>query len=428
MEGANVGYSHNGTDFFDHFGTTFVHNGYQNVISTINGTVGTFTEGVSFGYPDSDPDYGIDQLAGDDGVEILISQDNICRGVMYDAEDYRTIIVAPILGCYNQSEMFSTRKYLMMEYVSFLADIEGPELYAEESEIVFENASPGEDVEAVLHLYNIGFLDLDIWEMNLEGDEFLTEISAPQIINAQGTLDIPISFRSNETGSFTGYLEIVSNDRDHENEVFILTGYCGDPAEIEVSVTEFNLEVMTTYSVENELIITNNGEGTLFYEILANADWVTYDINEGSLTQDENELITFTLDASELVPDQYTAEIIISSNDPANPQIFIPVTLNVIPIVDNHPNQLPLVTAMNSVYPNPFNPRTTFAYSLKESGNIDLTIYNITGQKVANLVSSIQKPGNYTVSWNANNQASGIYFYKFSTESTNSTGKVILMK
>jgi len=61
--------------------------------------------------------------------------------------------------------------------------------------------------------------------------------------------------------------------------------------------------------------------------------------------------------------------------------------------------------------PNPFNVKTTFAYTLGEGGNVELIVEDSYGRLVATLVSQNQTPGEYSVDWNAENITAGIYFY-----------------
>jgi len=84
-------------------------------------------------------------------------------------------------------------------------------------------------------------------------------------------------------------------------------------------------------------------------------------------------------------------------------------------------------------YPNPFNPETQIKYDLPVSGHVELTIYNILGQKVKVLVDEIQDAGHKSVMWDGKDDegrevASGIYFYKITAESFKKTKKMVLLK
>lgn len=81
-----------------------------------------------------------------------------------------------------------------------------------------------------------------------------------------------------------------------------------------------------------------------------------------------------------------------------------------------------------SNYPNPFNPTTRFNFSIPKDGYTELRIYNSLGQEVKTLVSENLSKGQYSFEWNANNCASGIYYYTLKSGDQVSTYKMILMK
>jgi len=88
---------------------------------------------------------------------------------------------------------------------------------------------------------------------------------------------------------------------------------------------------------------------------------------------------------------------------------------------------------LNGNYPNPFNPTTTISFSLPNEQDIELTIYNIKGQKVKTLYSGIADEGEHTIIWegkNTNNKqvSSGIYFYKLKTGKKEMSRKMLLLK
>jgi type IX secretion system substrate protein len=88
----------------------------------------------------------------------------------------------------------------------------------------------------------------------------------------------------------------------------------------------------------------------------------------------------------------------------------------------------PIATQLLNAYPNPFNPETTIAYQLSDAGNVNISVYNIKGQKVAELMNSNHEAGDHSVVWQAAGQASGIYFVKMRTNGMDQIQKLILMK
>lgn len=73
-------------------------------------------------------------------------------------------------------------------------------------------------------------------------------------------------------------------------------------------------------------------------------------------------------------------------------------------------------------YPNPFNPATTIIYKLAENSYVKLKVYDMLGREVAKLVDEQKKPGAYSAIFNAENLASGVYFYVLKA------GNIVLMK
>lgn len=91
-------------------------------------------------------------------------------------------------------------------------------------------------------------------------------------------------------------------------------------------------------------------------------------------------------------------------------------------------DELPNGYALEQNYPNPFNPTTTINFSIGKASNVNLTIYNILGQKVATLVNSFLNAGSYSVQFNANRLSSGVYFYSIEAGDFRINKKMMLLK
>ena len=100
-----------------------------------------------------------------------------------------------------------------------------------------------------------------------------------------------------------------------------------------------------------------------------------------------------------------------------------------ISVIDNLGlTNMPTEMALEPAYPNPFNPSTNLSYTLADEGVVKLSIYDVNGRLIENLVDTYQNVGTYNVSWNASNFSSGIYFVTLSTEANLLTQKIMLVK
>jgi len=79
-------------------------------------------------------------------------------------------------------------------------------------------------------------------------------------------------------------------------------------------------------------------------------------------------------------------------------------------------------------YPNPFNPITTVTYSIKESGNVEIKIYDVLGREVVELLNNEMSAGLHKINFKAENLPSGIYYYTLKTKSYSAARKMILLK
>ncbi|MCD4817507.1 MAG: S8 family serine peptidase [Candidatus Cloacimonetes bacterium] len=213
-----------------------------------------------------------------------------------------------------------------------------------------------------------------------------------------------------------------------------------DPAQMDIDVSEIDVEANTTDVLESIFNISNTGGETLVYDLVIEyiseaTEWLSLDVSSGEIYGGEFEEIQVALIPTELENGNYEANIIVTDN--TENEIIIPVNFSVqLSSVDNTP-----VIIENSIsnYPNPFNPSTTISFSLttESTEHTELIIYNLKGQKIKKFEISPEsireKFGINKVIWNGkdeNNNAmpSGIYLYKIISGKFTSTKKMILMK
>jgi photosystem II stability/assembly factor-like uncharacterized protein len=88
----------------------------------------------------------------------------------------------------------------------------------------------------------------------------------------------------------------------------------------------------------------------------------------------------------------------------------------------------PTEFSLKQNYPNPFNPTTKIGFTLPAESNVKIVVYNLIGQKVAEIVNSKYSAGSHSVDFNASTLSSGIYLYKIEAGSFTSVKKMQLIK
>lgn len=112
--------------------------------------------------------------------------------------------------------------------------------------------------------------------------------------------------------------------------------------------------------------------------------------------------------------------------------------------VQGRTDELPRSIMLFQNYPNPFNPRTAISYQLptpsarqtasglgaegSAKSRVELSVFDILGREVNTLVSAVQPPGIYTVTWDASGLTSGVYFYRLKAGDGVITKKALLLK
>jgi len=81
---------------------------------------------------------------------------------------------------------------------------------------------------------------------------------------------------------------------------------------------------------------------------------------------------------------------------------------------------LPNDFKMESAYPNPFNPTTTISFELPTESHVEISIFDLRGQKIETLINEYSQPGNYAINWDASHISSGVYFVHFTASGENS--------
>ena len=110
--------------------------------------------------------------------------------------------------------------------------------------------------------------------------------------------------------------------------------------------------------------------------------------------------------------------------------IFIADNMQIIPMIGSGIKEAGRSSAFSLFqnYPNPFNPATSIDFVMTATENVEISIYNALGQKIASLLDREMSVGKHSVEWEARNFSTGVYLYELKTRSYSERKKMILQK
>ncbi|MBZ0172933.1 MAG: T9SS type A sorting domain-containing protein, partial [Phycisphaerales bacterium] len=172
----------------------------------------------------------------------------------------------------------------------------------------------------------------------------------------------------------------------------------------------------------------------LAIEIIAGCEWLSVTPQAGSTYGGASTAVTVTADATDLPYGEYTCELVVMSNDADEPEIVVPVVVNVhrgldAPIVAGAPTSF----ALHASFPNPFRDATTIGFDLPVASDVSLRVFDVTGRLVTEVERGRFAAGRHRVRWSGLDSArrpvsSGVYFYRLDTGSFSETHRVVVMK
>ena len=240
-----------------------------------------------------------------------------------------------------------------------------------------------------------------------------------------GSFDLNILFHPTEEGLFLDTLTIINSDSLEPAVQVVLIGS-----------SAFGAHALSAAQLEFGSVAVGQSENDTLY--IENVGTVSITVTVTPPQSDE----FFALPLSELVAPGDSLTIPVTFT-PSSDSIFFTdflmvgspagtdtVELSGIGIVVSVTDEfiLPENAALHQNYPNPFNPQTTLSYSIPIPGSVSLKIYNILGKEILSLVSEFQPAGNYEITWDASNIASGVYLYRLQTGDFVRTKKMVLLK
>ncbi|MCH7498171.1 MAG: choice-of-anchor B family protein, partial [Candidatus Marinimicrobia bacterium] len=210
----------------------------------------------------------------------------------------------------------------------------------------------------------------------------------------------------------------------------------------------FDLQGQTPWAIgiaspDNSTGLGNGGSGITYIdpaivgdnyalEFSARTEWLLVEPTAGSVAAGDSVNIAITTDISELDLGSYSAQILVTSNDPDEGQVAVPVALTVTLEVAAGLG-LPQSFALHQNYPNPFNPTTTLRFDLPAATHVRIVIYDLLGREVVHLVNGRLEAGYHGLIWNGRDTRgrevpTSIYIAHLMTPGYTKSIKMVLLK
>lgn len=267
----------------------------------------------------------------------------------------------------------------------------------------------------------------------LNGDADAFEVSFPDNPTTLGPgerLPLTVTFKPTDGGTFTATITVTTDDPENGTLEIALEGNSVNAPVATLSPETFRLPVDQGTSRTGTARIGNVGPQPLSFEFVP-PDPTSFVVDitpaSGAILTGQTGEIEITLDAGTRAPDDYDETLTITTNDPENASLELPVVMRVRAVVDTEDRTTPFAFELDGNYPNPFRPTTTIRFTLAETAPTTLVVYDASGGEVARLVDEQLAPGGHAIPFDATGLSSGVYFYRLVSGPEQATGSLVLL-
>ncbi|MCP4582276.1 MAG: S8 family serine peptidase [candidate division Zixibacteria bacterium] len=250
----------------------------------------------------------------------------------YDSANSRFIVSFIDVPFYDWSGGTGSATFQAILYSSGQIDFNYQTLNAgghnlSENTIGIEAVSASDGLQIV---YNASYIHSNM-SIRISAGSWLSVNPENGSVPASGTDEVTVTFDASELaeGIYTGNINLENNSPNNPHiDIPVTLNVSETPVPlIELNVSAIYDTVYSGYSSAFELLISNSGDANLTYNVSDNRTWIGESPSGGTVTPSGTDPVDITFDASSLAPGSYSGSVTITSNDPNNPTIILPVYL-----------------------------------------------------------------------------------------------------
>lgn len=168
--------------------------------------------------------------------------------------------------------------------------------------------------------------------------------------------------------------------------------------------------------------------GTITYDLQVTFEGEEMRIVWDSLPENITGVIMDKVSEGAILSEEMSGRDSLINNNKSLDRFLIKLTYNEVTSVDKLSGIPPENFILFQNYPNPFNPATNIKFQIPENSVVNISIYNVLGELVQQILNDDLSAGTYNIQWDASNLNSGVYFYEIRTPGFVSVKKMLLVK
>ncbi len=297
---------------------------------------------------------------------------------------------------------------------------------------------------ASIHVYlgNFGASPARLDSVSITTPDIRPGFSVPRIVGVNSSEYIHFHWKPTATKRYVDTLRLFHNSTFKPNPLIVQLNANSIPTPLmEVNTNEHNFGTLDINTIAKDTTITiyNRGTGkdsvllSLVPGVMNPPSAVQLSASVLSIPPGDSLTVTFTFYPRQIVKTflgNYAPKILFKSvrgEDTTTREKIMRFRLTgTLGVGDRR--STPWEYSLSPNYPNPFNPTTTIVFSLREAGDVSLTVFDLLGRTVAEIVHEQLDAGEHRVNFSAEHLASGIYYYTLRAGSFTATHKMTLLK
>ncbi len=286
-----------------------------------------------------------------------------------------------------------------------------------------EDAFVGVPTRTVLRVTNATGAPFQVTAVASDGLD-VSASGLPATVEPGGVAVLPLAVGVRRAGAFAEAVRITTTSAQAGTLTASLRGTATLPPTARLTAQAVGATAIEGATAERTVTLANDGDGPLAFAVDTDRlpEWVaSVSPTSGTIPPRSEATLTIVLAAGTLVPSEYSAPVVIGTNDPVNGDVIVQADLEVL--------LRPLALGLRPVYPNPSAGPLTIPLEVADEGRVTVEVFDVLGRRVATVASDQTLPAGYPeLRWSSAGLAAGLYVVRARTETQEATVSLTVVR